>query len=25
LNTLTDEEFLSNPNYTKPTKYAKHL
>ena len=23
LNTLTDEEFLSNPNFTKPTKHAK--
>ena len=24
LNTLTDENFLSNPNFTKPTKHAKH-
>ena len=23
LNTLTDENFLSNPNFTKPTKHAK--
>ena len=24
LNTLTDEDFLSNPYFTKPTKHAKH-